>query len=148
MPRLRRVLFATDFSKASSRAFTTAVAMAKVHGAALIIVHVIIPIPPIVSKQYISAETWQEIDRQARHWSQRRLRKLIEKATSAGIRAVGLILDGSPAQQIVNAARSRQTDLVIVGTHGRTGFTKFILGSVAGRVIATAPCPVVTVRSQ
>lgn len=148
MSRIRRILFATDFSKASGRAFTTAVAMAKANRAALTILHVIIPFTPIVPEQYINTETWEQIDRQTRQWSERQLRKLTEKATRAGIRAVSVILVGYLPQAIVKAARSGRIDLLIVGTHGRTGLTKLIIGSVAGRVVATAPCPVVTVRSR
>ena len=68
------------------------------------------------------------------------------KAKKAGVRAVGLIVEGDPAREIVRAGRSQRADLIVVGTHGRTGLAKFFVGSVAGRVVATAPCPVVTVR--
>jgi universal stress protein A len=148
MSRIRRILFATDFSKASGRAFTTAVAMAKANRAALTILHVIVPFTAIVPEQYINTGTWEQIDRQAQQWSERQLRKLTEKATKAGIRVDGLIRVGYPAQEIVKAARSGRIDLLIVGTHGRTGLTKLIIGSVAGRLVASAPCPVVTVRNR
>jgi nucleotide-binding universal stress UspA family protein len=147
MPRVRRILFASDFSKASGKAFTTALTLAKANRATLTILHVIVPFTPIVPEQYINTATWEQIDSQARRWSQQQLARLTEKAKKAGIRVVGLLLEGDPAQQITRAARSKRADVLVVGTHGRTGLTKFFVGSVAGRVVATASCPVVTVRS-
>jgi len=55
---------------------------------------------------------------------------------------------GDPSAQIVRTARSTRADLIVIGTHGRRGVSKFLLGSVAERVIATAPCPVLTVRTK
>ena len=148
MSRMRRILFASDFSKASGKAFATAMTMAKANQATLTILHVIVPFVPIVAEQYINTVTWEQIDRQARRWSQRQLVKLVDRAKKAGIRAVGLLLEGDPAQQIVRAARSKRADLLVVGTHGRTGLSKLFVGSVAARVVATASCPVATVRGK
>jgi universal stress protein E len=146
MAGFRRILVASDFSRASRKAFSTALALAKAHRATLTILHVFVPITPIVPEQYFDVETWEQVDSQARRWSQQRLRKLTDTAKSAGIRAVGLLLEGDPAQQITRAVRSKRADLVVVGTHGRNGLTKFFVGSIASRVVATASCPVVTVR--
>ncbi len=147
MPRVRRILVASDFSKASGRAFTTALTLAKANRATLTILHVIVPFTPIVPEQYINTQTWDQIDLEARRWSRQQLAKLTEKARKAGIRVVSLLLEGDPAGLITRTARSKRADLLVLGTHGRTGLTKFFVGSVAGRVIATATCPVVTVRS-
>jgi nucleotide-binding universal stress UspA family protein len=148
MAGTRRILFASDFSKASRRAFTTAVAMAKANRATLTILHVIMPFTPIAPEQAIDPETWEQIDSQARRWSEQQLRKLTAKATKAGIRAVGLLLEGDPVQQIVRAVRSTRADFLVVGTHGRTGLAKLFVGSIASRLVATAPCPLVTVRGK
>ena len=90
MAGFRRILVASDFSKASRKAFTTALALAKANRATLTILHVVVPITPIVPEQYFDAETWEQIDSQARRWSQQKLRRLTDKAKNAGIRAVGL----------------------------------------------------------
>jgi nucleotide-binding universal stress UspA family protein len=148
MAGFRRILFASDFSKASRKAFATAVTLAKAHRAALTVVHVIVPFTPIVPEGYVDPQMWDRIDKDAREWSLRHLRRLTDNAKAAGVKAAGLLLEGDPAQQIVRAVRSKGADLLVVGTHGRTGLTKFFVGSVAGRLVATAPCPVVTVRSK
>ena len=75
-----------------------------------------------------------------------RARQADDESTKAGIRTTALVAEGEPARHIVRTARAKNADLVVVGTHERTGFTKFFLGSVAARVVATAQCPVVTVR--
>jgi nucleotide-binding universal stress UspA family protein len=145
---MRRLLFATDFSKASANAFATAVKLAKTNRARLTIVHVIPPYIPIMPEQYIGAQTWEQIDLQGHEWAKGELAKLAARAKKAGIRTAQRLVNGDPARQVVRAARSAKADLVVVGTHGRTGFTRWFLGSVAARVVATAHCPVVTVRGK
>ncbi len=147
MAGIRRIIFASDFSKQSRKAFATAVSMAKANRATLTIVHVVVPFTPIVPEQYINTETWEQIDRGARKWGRQRLSRVTDAARRAGVRAVGVLLEGDPAHQITRVAKSKHADLLVVGTHGRTGLAKLFVGSVAGRVVATAPCPVVTVRS-
>lgn len=146
--RMHRILFATDFSKASANAFATAMALAKANRATLTILNVIAPLTPIMPEQYIGTQTWEQIDLQGRDWAKGEVATLAAKAKKAGIRSVALLVDGEPARQIVRMARSKSADLVVVGTHGRSGLTKWFLGSVAARVVAMAPCPVVTVRGK
>ena len=58
------------------------------------------------------------------------------------------LLEGIAHEQIARAARARRADLIVIGTHGRTGVAKLFLGSVAGRVVSIAHCPVMTVRGK
>ena len=148
MKRIRRVLYASDFSAASRRAFAAAVTMAKSLDAKLTIVYVLAPVGLTVHEQYLDAVTLDQLDKQARQWIARQLDKLAGNATRAGVRATTLLREGDPAEQIVRAGRSTQADLIVVGTHGRRGFPKVFLGSVAERVVVMAPCPVVTVRGK
>jgi len=143
---MRRILIASDFSKASRKAFAAAVKTAKRTHAILSIVHVLTPFVPVGPDQYVGPETWQEIDAQARKWAMRHLEALAAKAQSAGVRARILLVDGTPAREIPRVARRTGADLVVIGTHGRTGFAKLFLGSVASQVVATSACPVMTVR--
>jgi universal stress protein A len=147
MKRIRRVLYATDFSPASRRAFDTALTMAKSLNARLTIVYVLAPVVT-VPEQYIDAATFDRLDKQAREWSAQHLNKLAARAKSAGVKASVMLRAGDPADQIVRGYRSSNSDLIVVGTHGRRGLPKFFLGSVAERVVSTASCPVVTVRGK
>jgi nucleotide-binding universal stress UspA family protein len=143
---MRRVLFASDFSRASRKAFAEAVKSAKRTHAILSIVHVLTPFVPVGPDQYVGPETWEEVDKQARKWARRHLEALAERARNAGVRARILLIDGTPARDIPRIARRTHADLLVIGTHGRTGFAKLFLGSVASHVVATATCPVLTVR--
>jgi nucleotide-binding universal stress UspA family protein len=148
MTRIRRILFATDFSKASGKAFDTAVSMAKLHRAALTILNVIVPFTPMAPDQFVSEATWEEVEREAKRAAQAHLARLTVKAKAAGVRASASLLEGDPAQQIARAAQASRADLLVVGTHGRTGLVRFFVGSVASRLVATATCPVMTVKAR
>jgi nucleotide-binding universal stress UspA family protein len=146
MSRIRRILHPSDFSRASSKAFAKAVEMAKANRAELLIVHVLAPSVPLAGDGYISPKIYEDLEASARAWGQKQLNRLLAKARQAGVRAKGALLDGVPHEQIVRAAKSKKAGLIVIGTHGRTGLAKFVLGSVAGRVVAMATCPVMTVR--
>ena len=148
MARIRRILYATDFSSASRRAFATAMALAKANRATLTILHVIVPIAPLVPEQYLDTMAWARLDVQARRWGHAQLARLAARARKIGLRVTTLLLEGDPSRHILRAARGMGVDFVVMGTHGRTGFSKFLLGSVAERVIATASCAIVTVRGK
>lgn len=148
MTRIRRILCASDFSKTSGKALTAAIDLAKANRARLTILHAYLPIVPLVPEQYIDSSTWDRVDIETRRWADSQIDKLAEKARKRGVRASAMVVTGDPARQIVRMARSQRADLIVVGTHGRRGFSRFLLGSVAEGVIATAPCPVMTVRGK
>jgi nucleotide-binding universal stress UspA family protein len=148
MKGIRRILYASDFSRASRPAFARAVALARAGRAALTIVHVMIPVVPLVGYGYVSPRLEKDLARRVRASAQRGVGRLVTKAKTAGARATSLVLEGVPADRIVRAARARRADLIVMGTHGRGAMAKLFLGSVAGRVIATSPCPVLTVRGR
>jgi nucleotide-binding universal stress UspA family protein len=145
---MRRILFASDFSKASAKAFAKAIALARATQADMTILHVLVPFAPLVPEQYIRGATLDQLNADARRWGQRQLDGLTAKAKNGGVRAGSLMMTGDPAEQIVRAARSKRADLIVLGTHGRTGLNRLFVGSVAQRVIASASCPVVTVRGK
>jgi nucleotide-binding universal stress UspA family protein len=138
----------TDFSRASSAAFKRAVEMAKSNRAELLLVHVISPAMPLVGDGYVSPQVYEDMEAAARAYTQKHLQALIAKAKKAGARVKGLLLEGLAHERIAQAARSRKADVVVIGTHGRTGFAKLFLGSVASRVLAISPCPILTVRGK
>jgi nucleotide-binding universal stress UspA family protein len=146
MGRIRRVLHPTDFSRASAAAFNRAVDTAKANRAELFLVNVITPSFPPIGDGYISPKVYAEMEASARAYARKQLDAQLAKARRAGARVRGLILEGLPHERIVQAARRKRADLLVMGTHAQTGLAKFFLGSVASRVLAIAPCPVLTVR--
>lgn len=148
MSRFRRILHPTDFSRASTPAFERAVEVAKDNRSELVVAHVLGPVMPMMVDGYVSPKVYEDMDAAARSAAQKQLRKLIDKAKQAGVRAKGLLLDGLAHERIARAAKAQKADLIVIGTHGRTGVAKLFLGSVASRVLAVSPCPVLTVRGK
>ena len=149
MARIRRILHPSDFSKASSAAFTKAVELAKANQADLVLLHVLAPpLPLMAGDGYVSPQVYEDLDKSARAYASTELASLVARAKKAGVRAKAVLRDGIAHEQIVRASRSPLADMIVIGTHGRTGLAKLFLGSVAGRVVSTAKCPVMTVRGK
>lgn len=148
MKRLRRILHPTDFSSASRPAFERALALARDSRAEVVVAHVLAPVIPMVGEGYIPPQTYDAIETAARKSAAKKLDALVARARKAGVRARALLLDGSAYDRIVRAAKSQHADLIVMGTHGRSGLARLVIGSVASRVVASAPCPVMTVRGR
>ena len=147
MPRFRRILHATDFSRASSAALKAAVGMAKANRGRLTILHVMSP-PSLAlpGEGYVSPQLYESLETSARGQARKRLDAVVAKARAGGVRATPLLLEGVPHEMITRAAR--KADLLVIGTHGRSGLAKLFVGSVASRLVTMAPCPVLTVRGR
>jgi nucleotide-binding universal stress UspA family protein len=146
MGRFRRILHATDFSRASRAAFTQAVELASANQAELTLVHVYPPVVPPLSAGTAAPEAYRALLAEVQTRAQKELDRLVARAQEAGIPVKGLLFEGTPHDRIVRAAKAAGANLIVVGTHGRTGLARLFLGSVAARVVALAPCPVLTVR--
>jgi len=145
----RRILHPTDFSAASRSAFRTALKLAKASRAQLFVLHVLPMVPVTPDDVYLSPKAWDDLYRSQREAGQRQLGRLVARAKAAGARATGALVDsGATHERIVRFARARRVDLIVMGTLGRSGLARVILGSVASRVLASAPCPVMTVRAR
>ena len=151
MAGMRWIFHPTDFSPASNAAFRKAIELTRALHGRLALVHILSPlvIPVVGPEAYISAATYSELERRTRNSAARHLKGLAARAKRAGVRTSTRLIEGVPvADRIVRAARAQRADVIVMGTHGRTGVTRLVLGSVAARVVATAPCPVLTVRSR
>jgi nucleotide-binding universal stress UspA family protein len=148
MPDIQRITYASDFSPASLAAFPLALRLAKVTGSELTILHVLLsPASMFVAGGYVTQETWDLIAGEIQARANQEMDRLVTRAVETGVRATPLFVDGGlAAEEIVRAAEQSKTDILVLGTHGRTGVMKMLLGSVAARVVATAQCPVLTVR--
>jgi nucleotide-binding universal stress UspA family protein len=148
MKPLRNILVATDFSAASRLAFRRATEMALANEAALWIVHVAPQPGPMSPDGYVLPRIYEEMELAIRTDAQKRLRTMLARIRKLGIRGRALLLKGVAHEAIVKAARAHRADMIVVGTHGRTGLARFFVGSVAARVVAAASCPVLTVRGR
>ena len=146
---IRRILYATDYSKASARALDEAVSLAKQNHAELLVLHVIEPVGQYaVGEDFDGAGLYMKMEEAAKQDAERSMQKLMRKLRQARVKAKSLLLRGRAYDQILKAAKNRRANMIVIGTHGRTGLSKLFMGSVAGRVGSGATCPVVTVRGK
>jgi nucleotide-binding universal stress UspA family protein len=141
--KVRRILYPTDFSENAEAAWPHAVEMAQQLGAGLLLLHVT-PTAVMVPETFLAAEQWAEIFAAQRREAEEKLRALA--ASASGVRTEALVTRGVPFLEIARVAGERKADLIVMGTHGRTGLVHTLMGSVAERVVRIAPCPVLTVR--
>src|SRR5215470_15254453 len=143
----KRILFATDFSRASEKAFDQAVDIARENGAELLIAHAYQPPSVAPTDAYLSAAMYEELNTNLREAAAQQLAGFLRAARERGVPSRSLLLAGRPDEAISETAKEQAAGLIVMGTHGRTGPARFFLGSVASRVTSTAPCPVLTVRA-
>jgi nucleotide-binding universal stress UspA family protein len=142
-PIYRRILVGTDFSPASTPAFEQALKLARRNGAELLIAHCY-TMPGSVS--FAPAEAYGEWEHQCRTEGEKGVGALMQMARKEGVKAHALVLTGLADDSIIEAAKRLDVDLIVIGTHGRRGVSKILLGSVAARVVPLAPCSVLTVH--
>lgn len=142
-PSIRHVMAPLDFSSPSLDAVEYAIQVANHFGAKMTLVHVLEPIYYDTEPGLRSMEAkWQKWV----HW-RAQLEQLAGFISSFGLVAGTIIRGGVPSDSILNCATERGCDLIVMGTHGRRGWARLRLGSVAEAVIRQAPCPVLTVKS-
>ena len=135
------ILLPTDGSDGTHRAEDHAIQLAAEHGAALRVLHVVNlgAIPPEVGADRV-ADALETAGESA-------IADVVDRAEAAGIEDVsGVIEHGSPHREILDYADDHDVSLVVMGTHGRTGLDRYLLGSVAERVVRLSETPVLTVR--
>jgi nucleotide-binding universal stress UspA family protein len=132
MPLIQKILHPTDFSESSGYAFQLACSLARDRGARLIVLHVM-PVPLVQEKRLYREEMAEELNRLAARDGQIRVEHRLE--------------EGDPATQILRVAQETGCDLIVLGSHGRTGLDRLLMGSVAEQVVRRASCPVLTVKA-
>jgi nucleotide-binding universal stress UspA family protein len=142
METVRTILHPTDFSARSARAFELACSLAQQHAAKLVVLHVVevpmvvpggvmTPPPPVVPE-----DEWQ------------RLKAQLEaiRPTNTAIAVEHRMVAGDVSTGVLQVADEVKADLIVLGTHGRTGLARLLMGSVAEQVVRKARCPVVTIK--
>jgi nucleotide-binding universal stress UspA family protein len=142
--RWRTMLLAFDGSACSEAALETALRLAKAEEAKLIICTVVDPIQ--VAGEHAPAPPTQEALNEERAATAQALDTAAERARAAGITVETIVAQGEPAYEIVQHAERSAVDAIVIGTHGRSGLKRLLLGSVAEGVLRDARVPVVIVR--
>jgi nucleotide-binding universal stress UspA family protein len=147
MIALKHVLVATDFGEAAETALTYGRALARTFGAKLTVLHVAdnVLTGSVGIEGYIGG--YQDFQRSIEEAARKELDALVAPDDTRQPGAVGVLRTShSPALTIVTYARDAGVDLIVMGTHGRGAMAHFLMGSVAERVVRTAPCPVLTIK--
>ena len=143
MSQLETILLATDGSTASQSASEEAIDLAVQVEARLLVVSVL-------GSSSRPSEAAADPGRQAdsRDSLTTKAQGLVQRAKAAGANATFLVWEGEPGEAIVAAAESENADLIVVGSHGRSGVSRFLIGSVSDFVVRHAHCPVMVVRGR
>lgn len=143
---LHRILVPTDFSKHSQNALKYAAAFAEKFGAEIHLLHVVqdlaLFIPEAVSVAPPVVPPVEQLTAAVRE----ALERFIRENNLQGLTVHQEVREGTPFYEIIQAAREKDVDLIIMGTHGHSGLAHVLLGSVTEKVVRKAPCPVLTVR--
>jgi nucleotide-binding universal stress UspA family protein len=142
---VKKILCATDFSSCAEHAVDHAVRLARALGAELVLLHVAVE-APLFREGLAGSDEVRRVFAAQREWARATLEQRAAACRSAGVPTLALVVSGVPAQAILAAADTEAADLIVLGTHGRGGFARWLLGSVADRVVRSARCPVLTVR--
>ena len=137
---LERILLATDGSKYSKAAIEKAIEFARSYGNELKVVSIVNVHPDFFSE---APEVLDNMVEKAKKY----VEAVKEQATSAGVNTKGFVREGDTYKKIIDLARELDVHIIIIGSHGRTGLKRLLMGSVAERVIGLAPCPVLIVKS-
>jgi len=145
MIRIQRILLPSDFSELSSEATKYACALAEQFEAELHLLHVQ---ENVVISEFGLGLNWPELMQEAKGHAQAQMASLLDPKWAAEQKVVHAVVEGTPFLEIVQYAKEHDVDLIVMGTHGRTGVAHMLIGSVAEKVVRKAPCPVLTVRPK
>ena len=143
--QIKTILFPTDFSNGARAAMDHAISLAKDYNAKLILLYVIQDIsiaewyiPSSISAADLVADMQKSASKEMEKWGAEVSGKVssVEK----------MVVRGVPFVEIIKTAKSKNADLIVIGTHGRTGIDHMLFGSTAEKVVRKSPCPVLTVR--
>lgn len=140
----QRFLVPIDFSEYADQALKYALDLAQKLGAHVTLLHVIQTLPFAGAEMGVTLPYDYLQDLEAELTS--RMQSYLERVTAAGLQGESVVIHGVPFQSILDTAKEKNSDLIVMGTHGRTGLTHLFLGSVAEKVVRLAPCPVLVVR--
>jgi nucleotide-binding universal stress UspA family protein len=137
MIRIETILYPTDFSSYSNQAYFHAVSLAEKHGARLTALFV-------YNADKVTTPGQPTTEEEAKQYWQTQLESI--RPVDCRIPVHHVLLEGDPADEIVRFCRDASIDLVVLGTHGRTGVERLLMGSVAEKVLRDAPCSVLVVK--
>jgi nucleotide-binding universal stress UspA family protein len=146
---IRRIFVPIDFSDGSKRALNYAIDLGGVLEADLTVLYVAEPIYfATPGDLYGTSANLGMLLEEQRRSARQELKKLATRLEKRGVRVKTVLGTGVPHEVIVETAKARKADLIVMATHGRSGLTHLLMGSVTEKVVRSATCPVLTVRTD
>ncbi len=140
---ISKILVPTDGSEPSMHAAEFAIKLGKKFNAEIITVYVI---DRLIIDEVSKVHEKQELEEEIKRKAERSLNYVVKSAQIEGLKATSVLLEGQPYDQIIRQAETLNVDIIVMGTTGRRGMERILIGSVAERVIEYAPCPVLVVK--
>jgi len=140
-----KILHPTDFSECAKQAEAAAVDLVGKLDGELVLFLALVE-TPLYGEGLINVQQVQAVYDAQRKWAEETLEARAGELRQRGIKASWRLQAGVPFEEIVKVAEEERVDMIVMGTHGRSGLNRVLLGSVAERVVRLGPCPVLTVR--
>ena len=145
MIQLKRILLPSDFSELSSEATKYACVLVEQFDAELHMLHVH---ETFVIPEYAMGIDWEKLAQEAQKSAEAHMNEVLDPEWKTGRTVVVATAEGPPFLEIIRYAKEHDIDLIVMATHGRSGVSHMLIGSVAEKVVRKAPCPVLTVRPK
>jgi len=143
--KIERILFPIDFSEGSKDALDYAISLSKEYNAKLFLIHVVHDISMSAGWQVAHIRI-DELYREMVESAKKEMERFCRNELRGHENIEPIVVRGIPDEEILKAARDKKIDIIVIGTHGRTGIDRILFGSTAEKVVRKAPCPVLSVR--
>lgn len=145
MVSIKKILCPVDYSECSSEAMKYAAHIAAVEDAKVYLMHVV-DVRSFGHESPLDLEIPEPTPENIERMRKELIEDLVHEKGGKGVEVEAIVVMGKPVTEIVNVAKEQEMDMIVMGTHGRTGIPHIIVGSVAENLVRKAPCPVLTVR--
>lgn len=143
---IKKIVCPTDFSEPAYQGLKTAVELAEHFGAELIVVNAVSPVPIVPGAAAPTGYHIPTVMTEMQTFAENAMDELVSDKIPDAVRVKSHVVQGKPADEIAKLAKEEKSDLIVIATHGESGWQKFLFGSVTEKVVRLAPCPVLTVR--
>ncbi len=141
----RNIVIATDGSENSKKAISYGIGIAKLSGAT---VHTLYVVDTSAFSSIPMDSGWEEMYEVLRKEGEKAVSEVRELGEASGVNVRDVILEGHPSSEIITFAENNDADIIVVGTLGKTGLDRFLMGSVAEKVMRSSKIPVLIVRGE
>jgi nucleotide-binding universal stress UspA family protein len=144
---IKKIISPTDFSELSDMGLKAAIELAEHFSAELLVVHVVAPLSAAATSAAPAAHYLPEVMESIRNNAETSLNAMMEKKVPGTLRSKSILLEGSPSDEIAEYSKEIEADLIVIATHGQSGWRRFMFGSVTEKVMRLSKSPVLIIGS-